>query len=126
MNYKGIIIEESLQNTDVLKSVKILNTIISPVTERHQTPWVKQWTMHTVEVDEKIAESLAQQISETMDPEHSWFADYNNGVIHYIIFYKKVFKVDMIKEKEYAQAKDYGLSINIPDHQLIFVKRLIK
>ena len=34
MNYKGVIIEESLENKDVLKDVTILSTKVEEVTER--------------------------------------------------------------------------------------------
>ena len=42
MNYKGVIIEESLDNKAVLNKVKIIKTKVSPVVEKHRTPWVKQ------------------------------------------------------------------------------------
>jgi hypothetical protein len=38
MNYKGIIIEESLKDTSTLNEVKILESKIEPVTSKHQTP----------------------------------------------------------------------------------------
>ena len=37
MNYKGVIIEESLENKDVLKEVVILATKVEPVIEKHKT-----------------------------------------------------------------------------------------
>lgn len=52
MNYKGVIIEESLENKDILKGVRVLETKVEQVTEEHKTPWIKQWTLHTVEVPE--------------------------------------------------------------------------
>ena len=55
MNYIGIIIEESLKNKDFLKEVKILNTKIEQVTERHKTPWLKQWTLRAVEINAGIS-----------------------------------------------------------------------
>ena len=57
-NLKGVIIEESLDDTLVLKEVKILSTEIEPVTEGHKTPWIKQWTMHNVEVDANKADTV--------------------------------------------------------------------
>lgn len=59
MNYQGVIIEESLDNKSVMDKVKIIKTKISPVVEKHKTPWVKQWTMHTVEIPEEGAEKIA-------------------------------------------------------------------
>ena len=47
MNYQGVIIEESLENKDILKDIKILKTKIEPVKEKHKTSWVKQWTLPT-------------------------------------------------------------------------------
>ena len=52
MPYRGVIIEESLEDKDVLKEVRILSTKVEPVTEKHKTPRIKQWTLHTVEIPE--------------------------------------------------------------------------
>lgn len=40
MDYKGVIIEESLKDKSVLDKVKILRTKEEPVTEGDQTPWL--------------------------------------------------------------------------------------
>ncbi len=50
-NFTGVIIEESLTDKSVLDEVKIIKTKVEPVTEKHQTPQVKQWTLHTVEIN---------------------------------------------------------------------------
>ena len=60
--YRGVIIEESLENKDILKDIKILKTKIEPVKEKHKTSWVKQWTLHTIEVKEDQAENIAKEI----------------------------------------------------------------
>jgi hypothetical protein len=44
MNYQGVIIEESLENSDILKDVLILSTKVEPITDEHKTPWLKQRT----------------------------------------------------------------------------------
>jgi hypothetical protein len=54
-NYKGFVIEESLENKDVLKKVKILSTKVEKVVEKHKTPWLSQWTLHDVEIAEAEA-----------------------------------------------------------------------
>jgi len=50
MTFSGVIIEESLTDNSVLNDVNIISTKVEPVTEKHKTPWVKQWTMHTVKI----------------------------------------------------------------------------
>ena len=67
MNYKGVIIEESLENKNILKDVKILETKVEEITEEHKTPWVKKWTSHTAEIPENQAKSVAEKISKALD-----------------------------------------------------------
>jgi len=119
MNYKGVIIEESLENKDALKGVVILSTKIEQVSEKHKTPWIKQWTLHTVEIAENEADEIAEKISKSLDSKHSWYADFKNNEFHYVIFGNKVFKVDLSNPK-YKEAMKYGISLGIPWYQLDF------
>lgn len=123
---KGVIIEESLSNTSVLKEVKILSTNIEKVTEGHKTPWIEQWTMHNVEIDLDKADSIAEQLSKSLDTEHNWYADFKNDAFHYVIYTNKVFKIDRSKKEEYDKATKYGISIGIPDYQVDFSDSIIK
>lgn len=126
--FTGVIIEESLSDTSILNLVNIISTKVSPVTDKHKTPWVTQWTMHTIETPPHNAEKIAAEISRAFDTthEHSWYADYKNDTTHYIIFPNKVFKIDRRSEKEYQEASEYGMSLGIPDYQLNFAPNIIK
>lgn len=119
-NFNGVIIEESLENKDVLGKVKILKTDISQVKEKHKTPWIKQWTLHTVEIFQNQADNIAEEISGALDSEHDWYADFKNNDFHYIIFRNKVFKVERSKPEQYGDVTKYGVSLGIPDYQLDF------
>ncbi len=133
MNYKGVIIYESLENKDVLKDVAILSTKVEEVTEKHQTPHLKQWTLHTVEIpedrparrspdgkrDEGGGEEIAEKVSQALDSQHAWYADFKNDKFHYVIFRNKVFKIDLQNPK-YREAMEYGISLGIPWYQLDF------
>jgi len=120
MNYKGVIIEESLENTGVLKDVEILETKIEKVTEEHKTPWLTQWTLHTVEISEETADSIAEKLSTDLEKEHNWYADYKNNKYHYIIYRGKIFKVDLKNPVLYEEAKQYGIALGIPEYQVDF------
>jgi len=121
MNYKGVIIEESLQDSSLLEDVKILETKVEPITPEHKTPWLKQWTLHTVEIPEEKAEEVAKKISHSFDKEHpDWYADYKNDKYHFIVFANKSFKVDLTNPILYNDAKKYGISIGIPEYQVDF------
>lgn len=121
MNYKGVIIEESLGDASVLKEVKILDTKVEQATPKHKTPWLKQWTLHTLEVEEDKANEYAEKLRKAIEREHSaWYGDYKNDKWHYIIFPEKVFKIDKTSAEQYAEAKKYGMSLGIPEHQVDF------
>lgn len=125
MNFGGVIIEESLIDTSVLKDVKIVSTKVEPVTEHHKTPWVKQWTLHEVEVPEEKAEGVAEKISKALDKEHDWYADFKTDKEHYVIYTGKVFHItDRTDKKQYDEATEYGISIGIPDYQVDFSPHL--
>ena len=119
-NYTGVIIEESLENKDILQSLKILETKVEPVTENHKTPWVAQWTLHTVEVPEERAGEIAEKLGRALDSRHAWYADFKNDTNHFIIFRDKVFKIDRSSKEQYGEATKYGLTLGIPDYQLDF------
>lgn len=120
MNYKGVIIEESLSDSSCLKDINIIQTKVEKVTPSHKTPWIKQWTLHTVEIQEFEIDSFANNISTALDTKHEWYADFKNSEYHYIVFRNKVFKVSRKKLGQYAKVRKYGISLGIPDYQLDF------
>lgn len=118
--FKGVIIEESLEDKRVLKKVKVVGTEVEKVTEEHKTPWIKQWTMHTVEIPDEKAEGIAQEIAKSLDSKHAWYADFKNETHHYIIFRGRVFYIDRTSKEQYDEAKKYGISLGIPSYQVDF------
>jgi len=119
-DFKGVIIEESLEDKSVLKKMTIIQTKISQVTEKHKTPWIKQWTLHTVKITENDANTIAKELSLALDSKHNWYADFKNDYYHYIIFKNKVFFIDRTQKEQYTIAKVYGLSLGIPEYQVNF------
>jgi len=119
-DYIGVIIEESLEDKKVLQKVKILKTRIAQVTEKHKTPWIKQWTLHTVEIPENQADAISKELSKSLDSKHNWYADFKNDKIHYIIFRDRVFRIDRTSKEQYDKATAYGISIGIPNYQVNF------
>ena len=125
-NYRGDIIEESLENKGVLKKVSILSTKIETVTEKHKTPWLSKWTLHFVEIHENQAREIAEEISKSLDRDHAWYADFVNDTKHYIIYRDKIFFVDRQSQEQYDDAKNYGVSLGIPEYQVDFHPKVEK
>lgn len=127
MNFTGVVIEESLIDTSVLDEVEIVSTRIEPVTEGHKTPWVRQWTMHTVEVPPQKVVKLAEKISKTLDRDHNWYADFKTDNEHFVIYRDKVFHItDRTDKAQYDVATAYGISIGIPDYQVDFSPHIMQ
>ncbi len=127
MYFRGVIIEESLIDKTVLDDAKILSTRIEPVTKAHKTPWVRQWTMHDIEVPATTAAELAEKISKSIDGEHNWYADYKTDTEHYIIYRNKVFHItDRSDKAQYSKARQYGISIGLPAYQVDFSPHIQK
>ncbi len=121
MNYQGTIIAESLGDESILQEVNIVSTKVEVVTEKHKTPWLSQWTLHSVKIPEKNADAFSEKISQSFDKHHpNWFVDYKNNLYHFVIFSQKIFKVGLANPTLYKDAKTYGMSIGIPDYQLEF------
>jgi gamma-glutamyl:cysteine ligase YbdK (ATP-grasp superfamily) len=121
MDYRGVIIEESLVDKSVLDTVKILSTEVEAVTEEHHTPHLEQWTLYTVEILKNQAQVIAEKISQSLDTNHGhWYADFKNDDTHFIIFRDKVLKIDRTNKAQYDEATKYGISLGIPAYQLDF------
>jgi|SRR3989344_2627082 len=121
MNYRGVIIEESLTDKSILNDIKIIKTEIEPCTEKHKTPWVNQWTMHDVEIPAEKAVEVAEKISKALDREHNWYADFKTNTEHFVIYRDKVFHItDRSDKTQYDEATKYGISIGIPEYQVDF------
>lgn len=120
MNYRGVIIEESLDGRSVLDNVKTVKTRVEKVTPKHKTPWLTRWTLRTVEVKESDADKIADLLSKNIDTGHksSWYVDFKNDKYHYIIFKGKVFKVS--PGESYQEARNFGISLGIPKYQMGF------
>lgn len=126
MNYQGVVIEESLGDKSVIKDLPIVSTKVEQVTSEHKTPWIKQWTLHTVEVPQEEVDDLAKKLSCCLDKEHEWYADFKNETTHFIIFRDKVFKINRRNVTEYEAARNYGISLRIPEYQVNFIADLVK
>lgn len=122
MDYRGTIIEESLGDQSILRDLTILNTRVEAVTDRHKTPWLSQWTLHTIQVPEGEGAAVARRIQRAIDAMQpgSWYVDFKNDVEHFIIYKDKIFKIGRDDEAGYQAARTHGINLGIPEYQLDF------
>lgn len=120
MNYKGVIIEESLIDCSIIQELEVVSHEVEMITEKEETPWLDRWTMDTVLISEEKIESYVERLSRLIDTEHcnNWYCDFRNEKYHYVVFSNKVFCLDRKKKEDYQVMQEYAISIGLPKHQL--------
>ncbi len=120
MEYKGVIIEESLRDMTILKELRLVSQEIEEVTERENTPWLSKWTLDTVEIPEEKIEEYAERLSQLIDTSHcnDWYCDFRNEKYHYVIFSNKVFQLDRASKQDYVEMQEYARELGLPEAQL--------
>lgn len=104
--YKGIIIEESLENRNILDEAKIIESKVSEDGEGH---------MYTVLVSPEYPERLAQNLKDG-----TWYAHFWNGRNVIAVFKGKTVRFNFDDKSTWKEALEYGRSLGIPEEQLDF------
>jgi len=109
--YKGIIIEESLEDNRILNDLEIIKFEIT----KDENP-ADRWHIYTVLVSEEEIERLAKIIKPNKWYMHFWK---DNNII--AIFKDKKFNFNADDKFTRESAIQYGLLIGIPKEQLDFL-----
>lgn len=117
MNYKGVIIEESLANKDLLKSCQIISTRVAKDDDPKTNAGEPEWTLHQVEVSESNLEKVVVELSKNLKLPN-WWADLSLDNEVYIVFHNKIFKGQNSDVAFRKQVIDYAHSLNLPVGQI--------
>ena len=99
-DFKGVIIEESLEDRNVLKRVKILKTKVEKIPTKYNIPWLSEWTKDIIVVPESEAEEIAEEIRKSLNKKYdNWYVFFNNKQIHFSVNKDKVIKTDKPTDK---------------------------
>ena len=116
--YTGLILKESLGNTDVLLDDRISITKEErwnvSQNAAHWQPNV--WTALYVEGADEYIEDIAIIISATILDK--WYANLSDSITEYVIFHNKIFSYAKGDNDTKQKARNYGKSIGVPEHQL--------
>lgn len=116
--YKGLILKESLESTDVLidERIKIIKEEIWKVGRRAVDWQPKVWTAIYIEGAEEDIENVADIISNSILDK--WYANLSIAATEYVIFHKKIFSYAKGDVEIKQEAKNYGKLNGVPEHQL--------
>ena len=116
--YTGLILKESLADTDVLhdERMTISKEEIWKVGTRAVEWQPKEWTAIYVEGADKDLGEIAVEIScSILD---KWYANLSDATTEYVIFRKKIFTYEKGDRKTKQEANNYAKIIGVPEHQL--------
>lgn len=120
MNFwKGVIIEEGLEEKTILSMVKIVRTDLEKLESEED---VGELHFHKVEIDDKQLESFIElSMKNLLD---SWYIHLVKDGVMKVIFRNKVFEATKGDTQQFNNIKRYALSQGILEEQ-IEVERLI-
>lgn len=108
--YKGIIIEESLEDNRMLNDLEIIDFEISK--EENSS---ERWHLYTVNVSKEDIENLSKNIKKG-----KWYMHFWKGREVIAIFKNKKFEFNFDDKSTWREVIEYGLSLGIPKEQLDF------
>ena len=109
MKYRGIIIEESLNDNRILNNFNILKLYITETAEKRD-----QWHLFEVEIEENEIENISNQIID------GWYTHFWHGSDVVAVFAKKIIKFNYLDKDTWDEVLEYGKKLNIPPEQLDF------
>lgn len=109
--YKGTIIEESLEDNRILNGLEIIKFKIT----RDDNPQ-NRWHLFTVKISEEKIKEISKLIKSGKWYMHFWD---NNHII--AVFKDRIFEFYYDNKSSWEEAISYGVSLGIPVEQLDFV-----
>lgn len=107
--YKGVVIEESLEDNRILNDLKIIGFRIS----KDANP-ADRWHLYTVRVSKEEIIKLSKNIRQ------KWYMHFWRGQDVIAIFKGKKFEFNFDDKSAWKPAVEHGLSLGIPKEQLNF------
>jgi hypothetical protein len=113
---KGLLLKESLADTNVLDLVRVTQTESWQVNNAAaDQPTI--WTALSFESEDSQSDAIADAMSRVLKLQ-GWYINASTDMYVFVIFPNKVFKYLKGDSIEREEAKRYGRSIGIPESQL--------
>jgi len=107
--FHAILVDKSLQNLEILKSLKVLS-------QKQDGSWL----LIKIEVIDENLNNAIQQIQNNLNVGKWYFHFYNeDGSMLIVVYMDKTFVTDSNREN-WKDAVEYGISLEIPEKQLVF------
>jgi hypothetical protein len=78
----------------------------------------RAWTFIAFEVPDAEAPSLADVLSNTLDPVGGWYCDFRTATETFVVFAGRIFRYRRGDRKGRAEAEEHARSVGVPDPQI--------
>lgn len=117
---RGTLLAESLQigaelSVPGLRLARVSRRDVSASVTADQPP---VWTVLEFEADDDAADALADSLARSLLADGGWYADFQAGGDHVVVFAGKVFRYRRGDPGGRDEATEYGRRVGVPDHQL--------
>jgi hypothetical protein len=109
MKYRGIIVEEGLNDNRILNNVTVLKMHITGHEQKNE-----RWHLFEVEIEEEFIENIAKEIV------GNWYAHFWHGTDVIAVFSNKLIKFNYLDKNTWKEVMEYGRKLDIPEEQLDF------
>ena len=76
------------------------------------------WTFIEFEVDDEVADALAEALSRSIDPSGGWYCDFRTDKETFVVFGGRVFRYPRGDAEGRDEVESYGRSVGVPPVQL--------
>lgn len=115
MVWRGVVIEESLENNDVLRLVKIVDTSEETL-EKEDEKGVLHF--HKIELDDDKRDEFVRKANSSI--KQGWYIHIVNDGTMTVIFRDRTFTFNKYQKDKIDESRDYGVSIGILKEQMDF------
>ena len=116
---EGTLIAESIRVGAGLHGVPPRYPENQPLGCRRRFRWAAElWTLIEFEAEEPDAGLLAGALAKVLDRQYGWYTDFRTPDETFVVYSGRVFRYPRGDSPGRAEARAYGRSVGVPDHQL--------
>jgi hypothetical protein len=117
---RGRLLTESLRvGADVrVPSLRVVRVGRHDVSGSVSTVQPDIWTFLDFEAPDDVADELTAALAETLTSDQGWYADFEVGDDHVVVFPGRVFRYAKGDREARRAAVEYGRTVGVPEHQL--------
>ncbi len=119
--WKGVVIEESLDDKSLLSLVKIIKSRKTTLENESEKGFL---TFHSVELDDSNLDEFIKTAKKSIG--NSFYIHVCKDKEMTVVFKNKVFRFSSDNSKELNEAREYGISVGILKEQMPFEKLIEK